>query len=70
MIEPNVTDLTGFVTICIIDRITWHEKCVWIRTHCIGYIDTTNWAMWQLGETDIYFLLRSKDATLYYLTWS
>jgi hypothetical protein len=69
MIEDKKS-VVNYVTICIIDRITWYEKCKWIQDHCIGYLDTTNWPMWQIGETDIYFLLSDEDATLYYLTWS
>jgi hypothetical protein len=59
-----------YVQVCITDRILWHERCTWIGKNCDEPQDATNWSMWQIGQDDIYFLLRSKDATLYYLTWS
>jgi len=34
-----------------------------------NYIDKTEWAAWQIGFDDIYYLVDDEIATLYYLTW-
>ncbi len=54
----------------ITDRIRWWERCRWIETNSSWYQDHTDWAMWQIGHTDIEYYVPEKDAILYYLTWS
>jgi hypothetical protein len=50
--------------------ISWHEQCKWIEDHCKDYKDATEWAAWQIGIDDIYYYLRDKDATLFFLRWN
>jgi hypothetical protein len=56
--------------VIITDRITWWERFHWIMQKCETARDNTNWAMWQLGLSDIEFSMSEKDAIMYYLLWS
>jgi hypothetical protein len=56
-------------TIIITDRITWWERCEWIKTNCTVYKDRTNWDLWQIGLDDIIFDINERDAIIYYLRW-
>ena len=50
--------------------ITWWERCKWIETNCNNHKDMTNWAMWQIGQDDIFYLLEDKDAMMFILRWA
>lgn len=60
----------GLTKIKITDRIGWFEKLKWIHENFEDPQDNTNWAGWQLGLNDIEFIVREKDAIIYYLKWS
>jgi hypothetical protein len=57
-------------TLVITDRITWWERCEWIKENCPDAQDWTNWDLWQLGQDDIIYNIREQDATFYYLRWA
>lgn len=57
------------ITVTITCRTTWQVRADWIREHCPGYLERTNWPMWSLGLDDIYFEVDEKDAAWYYLVW-
>ena len=56
-------------TITITCPITWWERSKWIMNNCENCVDNTNWALWQIGQVDIYYEVEDKDATWYYLKW-
>lgn len=57
-------------TLIITDRITWWERCEWIKANCDDAQDWTNWALWQIGQDDIIYNVKDHDAIIYYLVWT
>ena len=58
-----------YFEIVITDRNhLWYEKSNWMKQHH-DVADCTNWALWQLGLSDIVFLVPQHVAVLYYLTY-
>ncbi len=49
--------------------VTWYTRYEWLTARDSNYLDTTNWAMWQIGMGDIFISVDDEVATLYYLTW-
>lgn len=48
---------------------TWHDQLMWIKGHCPGYVDETNWSLWQIGQAYIYVCLEEQDALMFTLKW-
>lgn len=56
-------------TVTITCPISWWERCQWIYKNCTDPVDRTNWAMWQIGQGDIYFEVEDQDAVWFTLKW-
>lgn len=57
------------ITVVITDRITWWERCEWIKHNCPKSEDWTNWDLWQIGQDDIIFNMPEEEAIIYKLMW-
>lgn len=62
-------EMEQMIRIKISCPITWYEQCKWIADNCTDYSDDTSWAAWQIGYDDIYFYLKERDATMFFLKW-
>lgn len=48
---------------------TWYLQCDWIEKYCEDYECDTNWSAWNIGYDDIYYYVKPRDATVFYLMW-
>ena len=61
--------MSEYVELVITDRTElWHQKCDWLDQFRES-LDKTNWGMWQLGLSDIVYLVPGGVAVAFYLTF-
>ena len=61
--------MSEYVELVITDRTElWHQKCDWLDQFRES-LDKTNWGMWQLGLSDIVYLVPGDVAVAFYLTF-